>query len=305
VVAGIKVARLFGLNNATFLSLMHLNNSKDTKMNKLLKVSIPILLIMGLVLISGCAGSATPSIPGMGEEEERYVPAADGGQDDSENGEPTEDRKIVKTGYMTLEVEDIAETIDEVAEMADELNGYVVSSYKHEYERGISGRIIIRVPSERFDEAFERLRQLAVDVPYETTTAKDVTEEYVDLEAQLSNLLATETQYLSLLEKAENVEEMLKVQRELSSVRGEIEQIEGRMQYLEQTSETSLIELDLEETQGLTEPWSASAAFQSAVRGLTTFGRGLATVLIWLGIFCWAWVPPLVIWLRRRRRAKS
>jgi hypothetical protein len=279
---------------------------EGAKMNKLLKVSIPILLILGLVLISGCAGSATPSIPGMGEEEERSVPAADdGGQDDSENGEPTEERKIVKEGYMTLEVEDIAETMDEVAEMADELNGYVVSSYKHEYERGISGRITIRVPSEKFDEAFERLRQLAVAVPYETTTAKDVTEEYVDLEARLGNLLATEAQYLTLMEEAENVEDMLRVQKELSNVREQIEQIEGRMQYLEQTSETALIELTLEETEGLTEPWSASAAFQSAVRGLTTFGRGLATVLIWLGIFCWAWVPPLVIWLRRRRRAKS
>jgi hypothetical protein len=274
-------------------------------MNKLLKVSIPILLILGLVLISGCAGSATPSIPGMGEEEEERSASTDGGQDHSENGEPTEERKIVKEGYMTLEVENITETMDEVAEMADELNGYVVSSYKHEYERGVSGRISIRVPSEKFDEAFERLRQLAVAVPYETTTAKDVTEEYVDLEARLGNLLATEAQYLILMEEAENVEDMLRVQKELSNVREQIEQIEGRMQYLEQTSETALIELTLEETQGLTEPWSASAAFQSAVRGLTTFGRGLATVLIWLGIFCWAWVPPLVIWLRRRRRAKS
>ena len=264
-------------------------------MNKLLKVSIPILLILGLVLISGCGASPEelPSVPG------------EGGQDESEiTDELTEDRKIVKTGSMTLEVEDIAETMDKVADMADELNGYVVSSYKYEYERGVSGRIIIRVPSEKFEEAFERLRQLATAVPYETTTAKDVTEEYVDLEAQLGNLLATEAQYLALLEKAENVEEMLKVQKELSKVRGEIEQIEGRMKYLEQTSETSLIEVDLQETKGFAEPWSASDAFQSAVRGLTTFGRGLATVLIWLGIFCWAWVPPLVIWLRRRRKAK-
>jgi len=279
-------------------------------MHKLLKVSIPILLIMGLVLISGCGGaspSEAPSVPGEGgRDEEGLVVPADGGQDESWIPfELTEDRKIVKEGYMTLEVEDIAETLDEVAEMADELNGYVVSSYKHEYERGVSGRIIIRVPSEKFEEAFERLRQLAVAVPYETTTAKDVTEEYVDLEAQLSNLLATEAQYLALLEKAETVEEMLKVQKELSNVRGQIEQIEGRMKYLEQTSETSLIEIDLQETKGLAEPWSASAVLKAAVRGLTTFGRGLATVLIWLGIFCWAWVPPLVIWLRRRRRAKS
>jgi hypothetical protein len=263
-------------------------------MNKLLKVSIPILLILGLVLISGCALSPRESEPNEGGRDESEIP-----------DELTEDRKIVKTGSMTLEVENITEAMDEVAEMADELNGYVVSSYKYEYERKVLGRITIRVPSEKFEESFTRLRQLAITVPYETTTAKDVTEEYVDLEAQLSNLQAIESQYLVLMEKAENVEEMLMVQRELSKVRGEIEQIEGRMQYLEQTSETSLIEVDLQETKGLAEPWSASAAFQSAMRGLTTFGRWLATALIWLGIFCWAWVPPLVIWLRRRRRAKS
>jgi len=265
-------------------------------MNKLLRVSILIVLILGLVLISGCGASPSeaPSIPG------------DGGQDEGEIPEgSTEDRKIVKEGSISLEVEDTAETMDEVADMADELNGYVVSSYKHEYERGVSGHITIRVPVDEFEEAFIRLRQLAVAVPYETTTAEDVTEEYVDLEAQLSNLQATEAQYLVLLEKAETVEEMLKVQKELSNVRGQIEQIEGRMQYLEHTSETALIDVTLQETQGLAGPWSASAALQSAVRGLTTFGRGLATVLIWLGIFCWAWVPPLVIWLRRRRRAKT
>jgi hypothetical protein len=267
------------------------------------------LLIVGLALISGCGGAspeALPSIPGEREpDEEKFVPA-DGGQGEGEiTDELTEDRKIVKTGSMTLEVGNITETMNEVAEMADELNGYVVSSYKYDHEGRVLGRITIRVPFEKFEEAFERLRQLAAAVPYETSTAKDVTEEYVDLEAQLSNLLATETQYLALLEEAENVEEMLMVQKELSKVRGEIEQIEGRMKYLEQTSETSLIEVDLQETPGLAEPWNASAAFQSAVRGLITFGRGLATALIWLGIFCWAWVPPLVIWLRRRRRAKS
>jgi hypothetical protein len=277
-------------------------------MNKLLKVSIPILLILGVVLIGGCGASPSiaPSAPGDGGDEESLVPAsANGGQDESWiPAQLTEDRKIVKTGSVTLEVEDIAETMDEVAEMADELNGYVVSSYKYEYERGVSGHITIRVPFEKFDEAFTRLRQLAIAVPYETTTAEDVTEEYVDLESQLRNLQATEAQYLALLEKAETVEEILKVQKELSNTRGEIEQIEGRMKYLEQTSDTSLIELTLQETKGLAEPWSASASFQSAVRGLTTFGRGLATALIWIGIFCWAWVPPLVIWLRRRRRAK-
>jgi len=269
-------------------------------MSKLFKVSILIVLILGLVLIVGCA-TFSPSGGGGGVE------PGEGGQypSPSDNEQPTQDRKIVKTGSITLEVKDIAETVDKVAEMAEDLGGYVVSSYKYEYEQGNSGHITIRVPAEKFDEAFARLRQLAIAVPSETTTAEDVTEEYVDLEAQLRNLQATEAQYLALLEKAETVEDMLKVQKELSNVRGQIEQIQGRMQYLERTSDTARIEITLQETKGLTEPWSASAALHAAVRGLTAFGRGLATVLIWLGIFCWVWVPPLVIWLRRRRRAKG
>ena len=277
-------------------------------MNKLLKFSVPIVLILGLMLISGCA--AAPPMPVPSPAPLPSMPAPEEfvdkeGYPGAGPGEAAIERKIVKTGQITLEVEDIAETMDEVAEVADKLGGYVVSSHKSEGEKGISGYITIRVPADRFDEAFDQLRRLAINVPYESTEARDVTEEYVDLEARLHNLGATEAQYLALLEKAETVEEMLKVQQALSNVRGEIERIEGRMKYLERTSDMALIEVTLKEAKGLAEPWSASSAFKSAVRGLTTFGRGLATVLIWLGVFCWIWIPPLVIWIRRRRKAKA
>ena len=282
-------------------------------MNKPLRFLLP-LLILGLVLPSACAPAGAPSMPAPApppEMEEERPPAAPeeefveekGYPGDEESGEITIERKIVKTGYITLEVEEVAETISEVTKVADELGGYVVSSHKSEGEKQVSGSVRIRIPADKFDEAFNRLRQLAISVPYESTEARDVTEEYVDLEARLHNLEATEAQYLALLEKAETVEEMLKVQQALSNVRGEIERIEGRMKYLERTSDMSLIEVGLKEARGLAEPWSASAAFKSAVRGLTAFGRGLATAVMWLGVFCWIWIPILVIWLRRRRRA--
>jgi hypothetical protein len=92
------------------------------------------------------------------------------------------------------------------------------------------------------------LRELAVDVTSERTSSKDVTEEYVDLSAKLQNLEATEEQLLRIMEKAETVEEILNVQRELSRTRGEIEQTKARMQYLERTSDTSLIEVRLEQS---------------------------------------------------------
>ena len=273
-------------------------------MTKWPKFSIPMLLILGLMVASACApAGAPPEIPApmpapappeeFRDEDKEYPSTA-------VPGETAVERKIIKTGHITLEVADIAETIGKVAEVADELGGYVVSSHKYEEEKETSGSIRIRVPADRFDEAFDRLHQLAITIPYESTEARDVTEEYVDLQTRLHNLEATEAQYLALLEKAETVEEMLKVQQALSDVRGEIERIEGRIKYLERTSDMALIEVTLRETRGLAEPWSISDAFKSAVRGLTTFGRGLATGLIWLGVFCWVWIPILVIWLRRR-----
>lgn len=281
-------------------------------MNRTLKYAVPLLSGLGLLLFGGCAGGApemaevpqemAPSAPW---EEEKYVEedrsAGDAGSDEATGIE----RKIVKTGYITLEVEDMVEAMDEVAAVADGLGGYVVSSQRREGEWGLSGQVNIRVPADRFDEAFDRLRRLAENVPYESTEARDITEEYVDLEARLRNLEATEEQYLALLEEAGTVAEMLEVQEALWNVRWQIEQIKGRMTYLERTSDMSLINVELEETEGLAESWSASGAFRSAVRGLTAFGRALATLAVWLVVFCWIWIPILIIMIRRRRRRRA
>lgn len=283
-------------------------------MNRLLKYSIPLLSIPGLLLVGACSQVGAPSMPGVPSEvpapsedweEKEYVDEGRYAEGAASAAEAAVERKIVKTGYVTLEVEDMVEAMDEVAAVADELGGYVVSSQRREGERGLSGEINIRVPADRFDEAFDRLRRLAVDVPYESTEARDVTEEYVDLEARLRNLEATEEQYLTLLEEAGTVGEMLEVQEALWNVRWEIERIEGRVRYLERTSEMSLINVELEETEGLAEAWSASGAFRSAVRGLTAFGRALATVAVWLVVFCWIWIPVLIIMIRRRRRSRA
>ncbi|MFC1966702.1 DUF4349 domain-containing protein [Chloroflexota bacterium] len=157
------------------------------------------------------------------------------------------ERMIVRTGSLSLVVNDVSVAIDQINKIADSFEGYVVSSNVWKEDERLAGAISIRVPAEHFDNVMRALRGLAVDVTSEDTSSKDVTEEYVDLSAKLHNLEATETQLLRLMEKAETVEDILNVQRELSKTRGEIEQTKARMQYLERTSATSLVTVRLEQ----------------------------------------------------------
>jgi len=201
----------------------------------------------------------------------------------------------------------IDKALDDVAALATELGGYVVSSNKGEDENKKSGRISIRIPANRFNEAFTKLRALAIKVPSESTNSQDVTEEYMDLQARLRNLEATEAQFLALLQKAQTVEEIVKVQRELSNIRGEIERVKGRIQYLDRTTDMSLINVNLQETKtvGKTK-WDVVDILKSAVNGLIGFGKVLATIFIWLVIFIPLWIIiGVIVFIVRRRKKRT
>lgn len=155
----------------------------------------------------------------------------------------------MRTGDMSLVVADVMTAIERIINLAEGYEGYVVSSNSWREGDRLVGAIAIRVAAERFDDAIRALRELAVEVNSESTSSKDVTEEYIDLSARLHNLEASEEQLLELMKQAGKVEEILEVQRELSKTRGEIEQTKGRMQYLEQTSSTSLINVRLDQAE--------------------------------------------------------
>ena len=130
----------------------------------------------------------------------------------------SEERMIVRNGDISLVVEDVIKSRDEIARIAIRLGGFVVSSSISGEEQDRRGVISIRVPDDEFERTLAELRGLAVRVTSESTISRDITEEYVDLQARLNNAEATEGQYLALLDKATDVEDILRIYDSLSRV---------------------------------------------------------------------------------------
>ena len=275
-------------------------------------------LIIGLMLVTLLlVPAACASAPSVEEPAEGIMPAViSPGREEvyKEAGtealpSTAEERMIVRNGDMSLVVDDVVDARDEIAQLATRYDGYVVSSRISGEEQDMRGWISIRVPDEKFDQALSELRNLAVRVTSESTDSRDVTEEYIDLQSRLNNAEATESQYLALLEKATDVEDILRIYDSLSRVRSEIEQIKGRMQYLERTSSMSLISVNLKPV-ATAKPlvragWSAFEALKSAVRGIVIFGQWLGTIALWVLIFIpiWGTILGIILWRRRRKRA--
>ena len=289
-------------------------------MRQLFKHVIAISLLAAILISAGCAAntstrSATPSVPMavpapaapafMAQSNSDHSVSLDA---DSGSGQTADDRKIVRTGSLNLEVADIGKSLDEIAAIASQYNGYVVSSNQRGDDDSPSGSISIRVPADKFNDALQKLKTLATKVTYENTNSQDVTEQYMDLTAQLKNYEATEAQYLELLKKADNVTDILEVQKELSNVRGNIERTKGRIQYIERTSDMSLVEVNLQKSKPIGQStWDVGGIFKSAVDGLIVFAKVLLGILIWVLVFSPLWIIILVIIfvvIKKRKKAR-
>ncbi len=257
-------------------------------------------------------GGVAPASPGAGESE-RNVSEGDTGKGDVE-------RMIVRTAQLSLLVKDSEVSLGQIKAIVQELKGYVVDTSMWRQEDQLRGTVTVRVPAETLDEALSRFKALAVKVESERGSSQDVTEEYSDLGAQLRNLEATEAELLELLktvrERTGKAEEILAVHRELTSIRGQIEQLKGRMQYLERTAAMSAVTIELI-PDVLAKPisgggWRPGESVAAALRALLNTLRFLVEAGIWLAIYVLPVlvvlaIPVIVIWylVRRRRKAKS
>jgi len=213
------------------------------------------------------------------------------------------EQKMIKTGDLSVVVDDATAGATQVSELASKYGGYVQSLNVYEYEDGSHyAYVTIRVPIDNFDSVMTDVKTLANLVETESIDSQDVTEQYTDLEARLKNAEAEEAQYLAILEKAEDVEDILNVTTYLSRVRETIERYEAQIKYLENQTDLATIYVYLGEEERIIIPadkWQPWVEIKTAVQTLVVFFQQVANALIWIVIFSLGVALPLalIIWL--------
>jgi hypothetical protein len=195
---------------------------------------------------------------------------------------------VIKRGEITMQVASATEAATKISELASSLQGSTLTKALNKNLDGqLSGYVTVQVPAEQFDSAFSQIKTIGTEVTSENVSAEDVTEQVIDIEIRLKNSRAEEQSYLSVLAKAETVEDILSVQSYLSQVRQTIEQLEAQQKYLSTQTTYSVITVYISEETTVKiggqefRPWQAAVdAVQLVINGFQAFIIALIQILI-------------------------
>lgn len=258
------------------------------------------------VLGAACAGVSEGPQSGVAVPERAAAPGApevlDATAEEGSGGEaelPGVGPRIVKNAEIRVEVEadGFKAALQGLTALAGAEGGFVLSS-SVEGEEARRGTVVLRVPSERFEAALSSVRDLGT-VEREMISGEDVSQEFVDLEARLRNLTAQEAVLLRLMDRAKTVSDTIEVQHELTGIQLQIEQIRGRLRFLEDRTSLATIRATVAEAGAVaTEPGIIQQGWERAVEGFLAVIGGLITAL---GIVLPLGALALAAWMLVRR----
>ena len=259
------------------------------------------LLALGLVL-SACAGGND-----SGGLEEFYSAPESGGDDapllraDSGDGESAEaltnldikfdiveNRRVIRQANLRLHASDTRATFDEVIRLTESVGGFVSNANVFPFEGDDAQpdvSMTLRIPADQLTAIMTTIKDSVDEVVAESQGARDVTEQFVDLEARLRNFEALEIELRALLEEVRSQPDadpvkLLTVFNELSSVRGQIEQIQGQINYLTDLTAMATLEVYVSQTPIavpiVASAWAPAEAAKDALRNLVTALQGIA-----------------------------
>lgn len=284
-------------------------------------------VVAALVGLSACSRKAAPEMsaapqaaavaqPGGGTPA-RGSDAAKDGTAARQASLPATSRKVIRNAELTMVVASPADAETTISEMVERLGGYIESSdHQAVYDSESRANLALRVPVAHMEEALREIKKLSVGLANEKIGSDDVTDEYIDLAAHITNQQALEKQLSTILAQASSVDGALKVHHELAGVRTEIDRLQGRQRFLE--SESALAKISVSLTPKAKPPQViavAAVTFGQTLReavtdsvdvakeltsGIVIFGVRAAGILLPLAVLLG--LPVLaIVWLARKR----
>ena len=273
------------------------------KMKKILPLSIALALILG----AGCSKKAADSAMRNGIIAQTAMPEAsdsafsdfqtsgkgfsgtgyNGGKESSTTASSQSqavERKIIRTGYMNIEVESLAETMSRITAMVQSMGGYISSTT--EDARYLS--CVVRIPSSQFERAMNETSGLGKLKSKDISTS-DVTEEYYDLQTRLDTKLILQERYQTYLKEAKTVEDLFKVERTLNDVTSEVESMKGKLNRMNSEIDFSTINIRAnlppnQTEQGYSLP-DTGGMFRGFLGSCAGFFNGILFVLLYIVVF--------------------
>lgn len=273
--------------------------------------------LMGLLTACGAAAApdrtnsaVAPAQPPSAEKASGSAPAPNATA--APQTQTGQERLIIRNATLTLVVKDTAASLSDITKIANDAGGYVNSSSTTKLAEGLRATVQLKIPSEKLDGALSLIKSGVIEVRDENITGQDVTADYVDLTSRLANLSAAEAQLRKIMDSTTNTADVLKVYEQLTNIRGQIEQVKGRMQFYERSAAMSTVSLTLV-PDALAQPvqvagWRPEGVIKQALETLIKALQALASIAIWfvivaLPVLALMALPVVaLVWVIRRMR---
>ncbi|KTD60291.1 coiled-coil protein [Legionella santicrucis] len=220
---------------------------------------------------------------------------------------------IIRNANISLQVNNISATMQKITQLAESSGGYIVNSNITQDSNNVgntSANIKIRVPAQGLNDALTALKSLATQVIQESISGEDITQQYVDLQSQLTNLQTAKEQLAKIMANATKTSDVLSVFKQLTEVQGQIDVIQGQIKYFKESVAYSLINIDLSMNPMIEtaqqKQWKITEVFinsyHALIDQLRQFTYGLIEFFVYFLplILLWICICLIVYWIGKK-----
>ncbi len=251
------------------------------------------------------------------KSEEESVEAEVQQESATEDIEAPNTRMIIHQARISTNVKDLEKAQHNMEQKVKKYDGYIVESNVYlESDETSSGKIVVRIPEKHFETFLSEAEAEASKVLEKNVTGQDVTEQYVDLSSRVKSKRAVEERLLAFMKDAQKTEDLLKISTDLAKIQEEIEVLVGKINYLENQTSFSTIELTMHEKRVIIpeienkdlNTWektkkqfiTSTNSLLSVGSGIIVFVIGNLPVLVLLGV-----IIVVVVWIIKRRKVRG